>query len=63
MNYRNTTGVVFLIAASISGQWYNRGYHCSPKHNSRGVIQRYLGYWDVNPATLIPLSMIYVRSA
>jgi alkyl sulfatase BDS1-like metallo-beta-lactamase superfamily hydrolase len=41
---------------SISDQWYNRGYHGSPEHNSRGVIQRYLGFWDVNPATLIPLS-------
>jgi hypothetical protein len=26
------------------------------KHNSRGVIQRYLGFWDCNPTTLIPLS-------
>ena len=24
--------------------------------NNRGVIQRYLGFWDGNPATLIPLS-------
>jgi len=36
--------------------WFNRGYHGSPQHNSRGVIQRYLGFWDCNPATLIPLS-------
>ncbi len=27
-----------------------------PEHNSRGVINRFLGYWDANPATLIPLS-------
>lgn len=40
---------------SIANQWYNRGYHGSPQHNSRGVINYYLGYWDVNPATLIPL--------
>jgi alkyl sulfatase BDS1-like metallo-beta-lactamase superfamily hydrolase len=33
-----------------------RGYHGSPQHNSRGVIQRYLGFWDCNPTTLIPLS-------
>jgi alkyl sulfatase BDS1-like metallo-beta-lactamase superfamily hydrolase len=26
------------------------------EHNSRAVINRYLGYWDANPATLIPLS-------
>jgi len=28
----------------------------SVEHNSRAVINRYLGYWDANPATLIPLS-------
>jgi alkyl sulfatase BDS1-like metallo-beta-lactamase superfamily hydrolase len=57
---------VYETPESISKQWYNRGYHGSPEHNSRGVIQRYLGYWDVNPATLIPLSPadsapLYVR--
>ncbi|CCB65003.1 alkyl sulfatase dimerization domain-containing protein [Hyphomicrobium sp. MC1] len=26
------------------------------QHNSRSVIQRYLGFWDCNPTTLIPLS-------
>ncbi len=47
---------VYETPKSISDQWYNRGYHGSPEHNSRAVINRYLGYWDVNPATLIPLS-------
>ena len=27
-----------------------------PEHNSRAVVNRFLGYWDGNPATLIPLS-------
>ncbi len=47
---------VYKTPKSISDQWYNRGYHGSPEHNSRAVINRYLGYWDVNPATIIPLS-------
>ncbi|MCZ6713910.1 MAG: MBL fold metallo-hydrolase, partial [Deltaproteobacteria bacterium] len=47
---------VYETPESIAEQWYNRDYHGSAKHNSRGVINRYLGYWDVNPATLIPLS-------
>ncbi len=47
---------VYKTPKSISDQWYNRGYHGSPEHNSRGVVNRYLGYWDNNPATLIPLS-------
>ena len=32
------------------------GYHGSFERNSRGIVNRYLGYWDGNPATLIPLS-------
>ena len=47
---------VYELPKGIQGQWFNRGYHGSPQHNSRGVIQRYLGFWDANPATLIPLS-------
>jgi alkyl sulfatase BDS1-like metallo-beta-lactamase superfamily hydrolase len=47
---------VYETPKSIAEQWYNRGYHGSPEHNSRAVINRYLGYWDANPATLIPLS-------
>ena len=47
---------VYEVPASLEDEWYARGYHGSPEHNSRGVINRYLGYWDANPATLIPLS-------
>ena len=47
---------VYETPKGIAAQWYNRGYHGSPEHNSRAVINRYLGYWDANPATLIPLS-------
>jgi alkyl sulfatase BDS1-like metallo-beta-lactamase superfamily hydrolase len=47
---------VYETPEGIEEQWYNRSYHGSPEHNSRGVINRYLGYWDANPATLIPLS-------
>jgi alkyl sulfatase BDS1-like metallo-beta-lactamase superfamily hydrolase len=47
---------VFETPEGIARQWYNRGYHGSPEHNSRAVINRFLGYWDANPATLIPLS-------
>ncbi len=42
--------------SSLRAQWFARSYHGSEKHNSRAVINRYLGYWDGNPATLIPLS-------
>jgi alkyl sulfatase BDS1-like metallo-beta-lactamase superfamily hydrolase len=42
--------------ASLQRAWHARGYHGSYQHNSRAVIQRYLGFWDGNPATLVPLS-------
>ncbi|MCA3452070.1 MAG: MBL fold metallo-hydrolase [Rhodobacter sp.] len=47
---------VYQVPASLQDKWYARGYHGSPQHNARGVVQRYLGFWDCNPATLIPLS-------
>jgi alkyl sulfatase BDS1-like metallo-beta-lactamase superfamily hydrolase len=46
----------YQLPQSILDNWFCRGYHGSAEHNSRGVINRYLGYWDANPATLIPLS-------
>jgi alkyl sulfatase BDS1-like metallo-beta-lactamase superfamily hydrolase len=47
---------VYKLPASLQQQWAARSYHGSEEHNSRAVINRYLGYWDANPATLIPLS-------
>jgi alkyl sulfatase BDS1-like metallo-beta-lactamase superfamily hydrolase len=47
---------VYELSKGLQAEWHCRGYHGSPQHNSRGVIQRYLGFWDCNPATLIPLS-------
>ena len=47
---------VYRVPKSLEDSWYARGYHGSPEHNSRGVINRFLGYWDANPTTLIPLN-------
>ena len=47
---------VYQVPESLQQQWAARSYHGSVEHNSRAVINRYLGYWDGNPATLIPLS-------
>ena len=46
----------YAVPESQQRNWFSRGYHGSFEHNSRGVLNRYLGYWDANPATLIPLS-------
>ncbi len=47
---------VYELPQGLQSKWFCRGYHGSPQHNSRGVVQRYLGFWDCNPTTLVPLS-------
>jgi alkyl sulfatase BDS1-like metallo-beta-lactamase superfamily hydrolase len=47
---------IYRQPESLKTQWAAHSYHGSEEHNSRAVINRYLGYWDANPATLIPLS-------
>jgi len=46
----------YQVPESLQNQWSARQYHGSEFHNSRAVLNRYLGYWDGNPATLAPLS-------
>lgn len=47
---------VYTPPKSLQQKWYTHGYHGSYEHNSRAVINYYLGYWDANPAALVPLS-------
>jgi alkyl sulfatase BDS1-like metallo-beta-lactamase superfamily hydrolase len=47
---------VYRLPPSLQKHWAARSYHGSEQHNSRAVINRYLGYWDGNPSTLIPLA-------
>lgn len=47
---------VYRLPEGLAQNWATRGYHGSPEHNARGVVQRFLGFWDCNPATLIPLT-------
>lgn len=47
---------VYKLPESLKKNWATHSYHGSEEHNSRAVINRYLGYWDANPATLMPLS-------
>ena len=54
---------VYEVPKGLQDKWFCRGYHGSPQHNSRGVIQRYLGFWDCNPTTLIPLVAERLRTA
>jgi alkyl sulfatase BDS1-like metallo-beta-lactamase superfamily hydrolase len=45
---------VYEAPKSLQNEWHCRGYHGSFENNSRGVIQRFLGYWDGNPVNLLP---------
>jgi alkyl sulfatase BDS1-like metallo-beta-lactamase superfamily hydrolase len=47
---------VYRSPPSLQKQWVARSYHGSEEINSRGIINRFIGYWDGNPTTLIPLS-------
>jgi len=38
--------------ASLSKEWYNRGYYGSVNHDVKAVYQKYLGWYDSNPANL-----------
>ena len=46
----------YKVPQSLQDSWHARSYHGSPENNSRGVVNRYLGHWDGNPANLIPRS-------
>ena len=39
----------------LAHEWYNRGYYGTMSHNSKAVYQRYIGWYDANPANLNPL--------
>jgi alkyl sulfatase BDS1-like metallo-beta-lactamase superfamily hydrolase len=46
----------YEVPESLQQQWAARSYHGDVKNNVRGVVNSYLGHWDANPRTLIPLS-------
>lgn len=43
-----------VLPPSLAKDWYNRGYYGSMSFNSRAVYQRYMGWYDANPAHLAP---------
>ncbi|MHC8314712.1 alkyl/aryl-sulfatase [Pseudomonas sp. LB3P31] len=43
------------LPGDLEQKWYTRGYYGSLSHNSRAVYQRYMGFYDGNPANLNPL--------
>ncbi|SDS53611.1 Alkyl sulfatase BDS1, metallo-beta-lactamase superfamily [Halopseudomonas xinjiangensis] len=42
------------LPASLAKEWSARDYYGTLRHNSRAVYQKYLGWYDANPANLNP---------
>lgn len=55
---RGYTGVEaaesFQLPPAVENVWHTRGYYGSINHNVKAIVQRYLGWFDGNPARLWP---------
>ncbi len=40
----------FTLPESLGNEFYNRGYYGTMNHDTKAVVQRYIGWWDGNPA-------------
>jgi linear primary-alkylsulfatase len=43
------------LPESLARTWHVRGYYGTVSHNAKAIYQRYLGWYDANPANLNPL--------
>jgi alkyl sulfatase BDS1-like metallo-beta-lactamase superfamily hydrolase len=43
------------LPASLADEWENRDYYGTIRHNAKSIYQKYLGWYDGNPANLDPL--------
>ncbi len=46
------------LPKSLGSTWHTRGYYGTLSHNAKAVYQRYIGWYDGNPANLNPLPPI-----
>jgi len=47
-------GETLALPPSLAAEWYTRSYYGTLNHNAKAVYQRYLGWFDGNPARLYP---------
>jgi alkyl sulfatase BDS1-like metallo-beta-lactamase superfamily hydrolase len=57
---------MFSLPDSLAGEWYNRGYYGDTRFNVKAVYQKYLGWFDGDPASLFRLpagvsAVLYAR--
>jgi alkyl sulfatase BDS1-like metallo-beta-lactamase superfamily hydrolase len=46
---------MLVLPDELAREWYNRGYYGTVSHNVKAVYQKYIGWFDGNPASLEPL--------
>lgn len=46
---------MLTLPPSLANEWHNRDYYGAVRHNVKAIYQRYLGWYDANPANLDPL--------
>lgn len=46
---------MLTLPDALAKKWYNRGQYGTLSHNVKAIYQRYLGWFDGNPANLNPL--------
>lgn len=44
-----------VLPPGLASDWAARGYYGTLAHNAKAVYQKYIGWYDANPATLNPL--------
>jgi alkyl sulfatase BDS1-like metallo-beta-lactamase superfamily hydrolase len=47
---------VYQVPKSLQQNWAARSYHGDVQNNVRGVVNRFIGHFDGNPANLVPVS-------
>lgn len=52
----NELAEMVVMPDSLKKRWFNQGYYGSLKHNVKAVYQKYIGWYDANPAHLNPLT-------
>ncbi len=54
----NEIAETLRLPASLENEWSARGYYGTLSHNAKAVYQKYLGWYDANPANLNPLPAV-----
>jgi alkyl sulfatase BDS1-like metallo-beta-lactamase superfamily hydrolase len=54
----NEIAETLKMPLSLANDWSTRGYYGTLSHNVKAVYQKYLGWYDGNPANLSPLPLV-----